>query len=119
MATPADLPAVRALWDANTSWGTITDSMWQRYAVDPPFCGVTISLAEDDAGTVVRSFVFLPQLVSVNGRKVIACRPYAPVLSEAAQSRHLNPMTHRIIAMYLHTAAAAVSAGRWYVSAND
>ena len=112
LGTDDDLPAVRRLWEAHTNWGTVTEALWQRYVVEPPFGGVTMVVADDPAGEVVGSFAFLPQLVSVGGREVRSCRPLAAAIADTARGGlALNPLQHPAIAMYLRGAEAMRARG--------
>lgn len=102
-----DLPALKKLWLAETDWGTITESLWQRYFVDTPeeISGVVATDAQ--TGEVVGQFIFNTFLVHIRGRQVRAFRPSAPIVSrQAHQIRSPNPMHHPVAAMYNHAVHA-------------
>jgi hypothetical protein len=104
---PEDLPALRALWEAETGWGSITDTMWRRYVEEHPAGGSAIVVATDrDSREIVGEFVFVPSLVWVQGREVRAFRPAAPIVSKRARGAFANPMHHPAVAMYNYAAKA-------------
>ncbi len=112
MHEEADLPALRALWQAETEWGTITDEMWRRHVLDHPCGGAAIVVATDDAsGDIVGEFTFLPTRVWTQGREVRAYRPSAPVVAKAARGSFSRRLRHPVIAMYQHAVLALRAQG--------
>ncbi len=102
-----DLPALQKLWEENTNWGLPTQELWQQYVIDAPLGGAVIVVAVDEqTQQIVGEFVFVPSLVSVNGREFRAFRPGAPIVAKSLRFRSPNPLSHPVVAMYRHAAAA-------------
>lgn len=109
---PDDLPAIRRLWLEDTTWGALTEAMWDRYVVNAPLDGAVFVVATDDAGDIVGEFAFMPSQVSLGGRIVRACRPAAPIVSRRAPQPTLpNPLHHPAAAMYLTAVKELRAAG--------
>ena len=102
-----DLPALRRLWEENTNWGTVTAEMWRQHVVEAPLGGVSGAVAEDSAtGQIVGQFAFMPSLINVSGREYRAFRPAAPIVAKSLRFRSPNPMSHPVVAMYMHAVKA-------------
>ena len=107
-----DLPGVQRLWKEEAGWGTLADEMWRRYVVDAPMGGISGTVATDaETGQIVGQFVFVPSLVSVNGREVRAFRPGAPIVAKSFRFRSANPFSHPVVAMYRYAVKALRARG--------
>jgi hypothetical protein len=108
----SDLPGVQQLWKEEAGWGTLAEEMWRRYVLDAPMGGISGTVATDtDAGRIVGQFIFVPSLVSVDGRELRAFRPGAPILAKSFRFRSPNPLSHPIVAMYRYAAKALRARG--------
>ena len=94
-----DLPTLVQFWEEETKWGKMTLQKWRQQFVDTPYGEASIALATDaDTGKILGQFIFIPYLVCVNGRDVLAFRPFAPIMTKAA--RGFLSDAHPIIEMY-------------------
>jgi hypothetical protein len=106
-----DLPGVQRLWKEEAGWGTLAEEMWRRYVLDAPMGGISGTVATDAEGRIVGQFIFVPSLVSVDGRELRAFRPGAPILAKSFRFRSPNPLSHPIVAMYRHAVKALRARG--------
>ncbi|MET0622038.1 MAG: hypothetical protein ABW250_03560 [Pyrinomonadaceae bacterium] len=107
-----DLPGVQRLWKEEAGWGTLAEEMWRRYVVDAPMGGISGTVATDaETGRIVGQFIFVPSLISVDGREVRAFRPGAPILAKSFRFRSANPFSHPVVAMYRHAVKALRARG--------
>ena len=102
-----DLPRLQTLWQEDSGWGPLAEAMWQHYVVDAPMGGASGTVAIDvETDRIVGEFMFMPTLVSVNGRQVRAFRPGAPILAKSCRFRSANPFSHPVVAMYRYAVKA-------------
>ena len=107
-----DLPGVQRLWKEETGWGTLTEEMWRRYVIDAPMGAISGTVATDaETGRIVGQFIFVPSLISVDGRELRAFRPGAPILAKSFRFRSANPFSHPIVAMYRYAVKALRARG--------
>jgi hypothetical protein len=111
MHTKADVPALVRLWTEHGGFDAVDEKTWAERFADGPLGGAAIALATDPAsGDIVGNFFFMPMMLHVNGREVLAYRPSAPILSQEARgtsfSMITNPLGHPIMKMYNHAADA-------------
>ncbi|MEP6489593.1 hypothetical protein NDI43_06120 [Microcoleus vaginatus GB2-A3] len=96
-----DLLTLVRLWEEETNWGKITVEKWRQQFIDTPYGEASIAVATNaDTGQILGQFIFIPYLVCVNGRDVLAFRPFAPIITKAARS--FLSGAHPIIEMYWH-----------------
>ncbi|MEG3920194.1 hypothetical protein QUA07_13815 [Microcoleus sp. T3_A4] len=96
-----DLLTLVQFWEQETNWGKITVEKWRQQFIDTPYGEASIALATNaDTGQILGQFIFIPCLVCVNGRDVLAFRPFAPIITKAA--RGFLSGAHPIIEMYWH-----------------
>lgn len=103
MHAPSDEPALLRLWQQHAGWDQVTTEVWAHRLLRPPFGAASIIVAEDDAGSIVGQFAFIPAMVSIDGEERSALRPFAPILDPRVRSfaGGVNPMRQPIVAMYL------------------
>ena len=107
-----DLPGVQRLWKEEAGWGNLAEEMWRRYVVEAPMGGISGTVATDaETGRIVGQFIFVPSLISVDGREVRAFRPGAPILAKSFRFRSANPFSHPVVAMYRHAVKALRARG--------
>ena len=107
-----DLPGVQRLWKEEAGWGSLAEEMWRRYVDDAPMGGISGTVATDaETGRIVGQFIFVPSLISVDGREVRAFRPGAPILAKSYRFRSANPFSHPVVAMYRHAVKALRARG--------
>src|ERR671933_123844 len=105
-----DLPALARIWEEETKWGEMTPQKWRQQFVDTPFGEASIALATDtDTGQIVGQLIFFPCLVCVNGRDILAFRPFALIVTKAA--RGLLSETHPSAGMYDYGAKVVQARG--------
>lgn len=96
-----DLPRLQPLWQEDSGWGPLAEAMWQHYVVDAPMGGASGTVAIDiETDRIVGQFMFLPSLISLNGRQVRGFRPGAPILAKSYRFQSANPFSHPVVAMY-------------------
>lgn len=96
-----DLPTLVRFWEEETKWGKITAEQWRQQFLENPYGEPTITLlTKADTGEVLGQFIFIPYLLCVNGREVMAFRPFAPIITKAA--RGFLGGAHPIVEMYWH-----------------
>ncbi|MBD2128311.1 hypothetical protein H6F97_18330 [Microcoleus sp. FACHB-1] len=94
-----DLPTLARIWEEETKWGEMTPEQWCEQFIDTPYGEASIALATNaDTGQIIGQLIFIPYLVCVNGRDVLAFRPFAPIVIKAA--RGLLSDTHPSAGMY-------------------
>jgi hypothetical protein len=104
-ASEADIPRLLRLWQEVGEWGPLTAEEWREWYRETPAGPTSVIIAEDQrTGEVGGQFVFIPSLLSINGREVCGARPSAPILTPAlaAAMREVAPHEHPIASMYTH-----------------
>ena len=99
-----DLPGLQELWKEHSGWGQLAEVMWQRYIVEGGASG-TVAI-DVETGRIVGEFIFMPSLISVNGREVRGFRPGAPLLAKSLRFQSANPFKHPVVAMYRYAVKA-------------
>src|SRR5579883_400758 len=108
IGTPEDRAAIERLWESETEWGHISEVHWTKWYEENPYGKPIVVVATDGPdGSVVGQFVFLPSLVSVGGRIVKACRPFAPVIRGDARGYSRDFRNHPVMQMF-HAGVAAM-----------
>lgn len=123
-----DLPALLALWAADSGWGPITEAQWRRWYRDTPFgdAVVVVGLASD--GSLGAQITATPAPVRVDGRVVRGARLSAPILRQDLRRLSLTDPRHPARTLPGAGLAAAREAGfavtfslpdhAWVVGAN-
>ena len=113
LATEEDYPLLLKLWEEDAGWGSFGTELLRESFIDTPFGTSQIVLTQEPDGEISGQFVFIPSLVSVDGREVRALRPFAPILKGRSRGslRNANPWKHPIAAMYRHATNALQSEG--------
>ena len=105
-----DIPTLARIWEEETKWGEMTPEKWRQQFVDTPYGDTSIVLATNaDTGQIVGQFIFFPSLICVNGRDILAFRPFAPIVTKAA--RGLLSDDHPSIGMYVYGAKVVQACG--------
>lgn len=94
-----DLPTLARIWEEETKWGKMTPEILSQYFIHTAYGESSIVLATNtDTGQIVGQLIFFPCLVCVNGRDILAFRPFALIVTKAA--RGLLDDTHPSAGMY-------------------
>jgi hypothetical protein len=105
-----DIPTLARIWEEETKWGEMTPEQWRQQFVDTPYGEASIALTTNaDTGQILGQCIFVPYLICVNGRDVLAFRPSAVIVTNAA--RGLLGDTHPSIGMYRYGAKVVQARG--------
>ena len=79
--TSQDLKAVAQFWSEHSGWGEMDESSWVQTFGRTPQGPSELILAEiKETGEMIGQFIFLPVPVAIDGREVLAYRPFAPIV---------------------------------------
>lgn len=102
MHTKDDRENLIRLWSEQSGWDVLDSETWEHRFFKTPLGESAISLAVDkDTGAIVGQCIFIPALVSIDGREVRAYRTFAPLLHQELRGLNLlNPFKHPLYRMY-------------------
>ena len=87
MYTPDDIDALVQFWKENSGWDQIDRKEWERRFYYTPYGNASVALAEDiDNGSIIGQFLFIPTIISIDGKEVKGFRPFAPVVKESVRT---------------------------------
>ena len=85
MYTDDDIDDLVKFWSDNSGWDQIDRTEWERRFHHTPYGKATVALAIKKK-EIVGQFVFIPTVISIDGKEVKAFRPFAPVVKESLRS---------------------------------
>src|SRR4051795_12192735 len=85
IGSAADRTAIERLWQEETDWGHLADLHWKAWYEPNPYGEPVPILMTETNDEVAGQIVFLPSLVSVRGRVMAACHPFAPILRKGVR----------------------------------
>ena len=102
MHTKEDREQLIRLWSEQSGWDVLDNKTWEHRFLDTPFGESAIALAIDkDSGAIAGQCIFIPALVSIDGRELRAYRTFAPLLHQEMRGLNLlNPFKHPLYRMY-------------------
>ncbi len=102
MHTKDDRNELIRLWSEQSGWDVLDAKTWEHRFLDTPFGESAIALAIDkDTDAVVGQCMFIPALISIDGRELRAYRTFAPLLHQEMRGLNLlNPFKHPLYRMY-------------------
>jgi hypothetical protein len=106
-----DLPALLRLWNADSSWGTLSAERWAQWYRDTPHGSGLIVVAEDGGGDIVGQVVMTPALALVAGAPVRALRVSAPIVRSDVRFGSARSRQHPAFNLYFAGMRAGRSAG--------
>jgi hypothetical protein len=87
MYAPNDIDALVQFWKENAGWDQIDRKEWERRFHGTPYGNASVAIAEDmDSGSIVGQFLFIPTVISIDGKEVKGFRPFAPVVKESVRA---------------------------------
>ena len=104
MYTDDDIDDLVKFWSDNSGWDQIDRTEWERRFHHTPYGEASVALAIDKKNNeIVGQFVFIPTVISIDGKEVKAFRPFAPVVKESLRSAlGMITLTEIIFKMYNH-----------------
>ena len=108
-----DIDKLVELWNENAEWGIIDRQHWEKVFYHTPLGPSTIVIAVDeDKDEVLAQFVFMPTIISVDGREVKACKPCAPIVKKSVrEDAGLPTLFNYILKMYRFAAKHLITQG--------
>ena len=102
MYTVDDIDALVQFWKENAGWDQIDRKEWERRFYHTPYGNASVALAEDvDSGSIVGQFLFIPTVISIDGKEVKGFRPFAPVVKESVRTElGLMTLMEIVLKMY-------------------
>lgn len=98
----SDIPALRQLWEGESSWGPLTPETWERLFASPFLGPSLVVVAANEQDEIVGQLAFMPSRVTVDGKETTSVRPFAYILSKALRSWSpvISPGDHPFGGMY-------------------
>jgi hypothetical protein len=94
-----DLEPVLHLWEHYSGWGAITKRQFDEWHVYTPHGRCLIIVAIGEKNEIVGQIVFIPSIVTVEGREIKAYRGSAPILNNSYRQASMKDFDHPAFAM--------------------